>query len=173
MLHSNLQILETKTKNVLENGWWIRAQVFTCLQYKSFENTEGKGEIARNEQFLLFQQCFLLVWITFFNFHQIWNWRLQTLSVWKSQKTVVWERVQQLNYGKPITRRQILDFQTKTVCRRKFQIWRKWQKAIQTGRKHCVKRRSCSLWAISPFPTVFSKGLFHKGVKRCHCVGMG
>ena len=25
-----------------------------CLQYKSFENTVGKGEIARNEQFLLF-----------------------------------------------------------------------------------------------------------------------
>ena len=25
-----------------------------CLQYKSFENTEGKAEIASNEQFLLF-----------------------------------------------------------------------------------------------------------------------
>ena len=25
-----------------------------CLQYKSFENTVGKGEIDRNEQFLLF-----------------------------------------------------------------------------------------------------------------------
>ena len=25
---------------------------------KPFENTVGKGEIARNEQFLLFQQCF-------------------------------------------------------------------------------------------------------------------
>ena len=35
--------------------------VFTCLQYKSSENTEGKGEIARNEQFLLFPQCFLSV----------------------------------------------------------------------------------------------------------------
>ena len=29
-----------------------------CLQYKSFENTVGKGEIARYEQFLLFPQCF-------------------------------------------------------------------------------------------------------------------
>ena len=38
-----------------------RALVFTCLQYKSFENTEGKGGIARNEQFLLFPQCFLSV----------------------------------------------------------------------------------------------------------------
>ena len=33
--------------------------VFTCLLYKSFENTVGKGEIARLEQFLLFPQCFL------------------------------------------------------------------------------------------------------------------
>ena len=26
---------------------------------------------------------------------------------------------------------------------------------------------------ISPFPTVFSKGLFPRGVKGCPCVGMG
>ena len=38
---------------------------------------------------------------------------------------------------------------------------------------HCGKRRNCSLRAISPFPTVFSKGLFPKGIKRCHCVRMG
>ena len=38
--------------------------VFTCLQYKPFENTVGKGEIARNEQFLLFPQRFLLFWRT-------------------------------------------------------------------------------------------------------------
>ena len=31
-----------------------QALVFMCLQYKSFEDTAGKGEIARNEQFLLF-----------------------------------------------------------------------------------------------------------------------
>ena len=43
---------------------WLKRRkmlVFTDLQYKSFENTEGKGEIARNEQFLLFPQCFLPV----------------------------------------------------------------------------------------------------------------
>ena len=63
-------------------------------------------------------------------------------------------------------------FWIKRLCRRQFQIWRKWQKVIQTGRKHCGKRRNCSLRAISPFPTVFSKGLFPRGVKRCSCVGM-
>ena len=64
-------------------------------------------------------------------------------------------------------------FQTERVCRRQFQILRKWQKVVQTGRKPCWKRRNCSLRAVSPFPTVFSKGLFPRGVKRCHCVGMG
>ena len=32
--------------------------VFTCLQQKSFENTVGKGEIARKEQFLLSHSVF-------------------------------------------------------------------------------------------------------------------
>ena len=31
-----------------------QALVFMCLQYKSFENTVGKGEIIHNEQFFLF-----------------------------------------------------------------------------------------------------------------------
>ena len=30
------------------------------LEQTAFENIVGKGEIARNEQFLLFPQCFLL-----------------------------------------------------------------------------------------------------------------
>ena len=51
---------------------------FLCVfQDKSFKNTMGKGEIARNEQFLLFPQCFLPVWRTFCHFHKI----LKLLSV--------------------------------------------------------------------------------------------
>ena len=42
----------------------------TCLQYMSVENTVRKAEIACNEQFLLFPQCFLPVWRTFHRFHQ-------------------------------------------------------------------------------------------------------
>ena len=76
-----------------------QALVFAmCLQYKYFENTEGKGEIACNEQFLLFPQCFLPVWRTSYHFYyQIWNCCLQTLSVWNSLKFVVWERVKKKN----------------------------------------------------------------------------
>ena len=66
---------------------------YVSAVYMSFENTVGKGEIARNEQFLLFPQCFLPVWSIFWHFHEFWNYRLQTLSVWKTLKFVVWERV--------------------------------------------------------------------------------
>ena len=45
------------------------ALVFTCLQYKSLETTFGKGELVRNEQFLLFPQCFLPFWRLLCIFH--------------------------------------------------------------------------------------------------------
>ena len=48
-----------------------QALVFTCLQYMSFENTVGKGEIARKEQFLLVPQRFLPAWRTFCHFQRI------------------------------------------------------------------------------------------------------
>ena len=70
-----------------------QALVFTCLHNNSFENTVGKEEIARNEQFLLFPQCFLLVCRTFCHLHQVQNCRLQILSVWKSLEFVVWKKV--------------------------------------------------------------------------------
>ena len=107
------------------------------------ENFVRKGEIACYKQFLLFSQCFL-------------------------QNAVLC--VNGLTHYQTTNFRL---FRTKKVCRRQFHIWRKWQKVIQMGRKHCGKRRNCLLRAISPFPTVFSKGLFPKGVKRCRRVGMG
>ena len=40
---------------------FLKQAVFMCLLFKSFENTVEKEEIASNEQFFLFPQCFLLV----------------------------------------------------------------------------------------------------------------
>ena len=54
------------------------------------------------EQFLLFPQCFLTLWRTFCHFHQIQNCPLQTLSIWKSLKFVVWERVNPLTHNPKI-----------------------------------------------------------------------
>ena len=52
-----------------------QAQLFMCLQFKSFENTEEKGEIARNELFLLvfyafgkLSAIFIKFGIVFFHF---------------------------------------------------------------------------------------------------------
>ena len=41
------------------------------------------------------------------------------------------------------------------------------------GRKHCGKRRNCSLRAISPFPAVFLKDLYCRHVKTRACLGKG
>ena len=68
--------------------------VFTCLQYKSFENTVGKGEIAHNKKFLLFPHCFLPVWRTFCHFHQML--KLSSANYINFLNYVIWERVDPL-----------------------------------------------------------------------------
>ena len=57
---------------------------------KPFENTVEKGKIARNEQFVLFSQCFSTRLDNLLPFSWNLKFRLQTLSVWKSLKFVVW-----------------------------------------------------------------------------------
>ena len=64
-------------------------------------------------------------------------------------------------------------FQTERVCRRQLWIWWKWQEVLWTVRKHCGKRRNCSLQAISPFSTVFSKDLYCRHVKTRAFLGKG
>ena len=163
---------------------------------KVFWKPWEKEELLETSNSSLFPPCFLPFWRTSCHFHQIYNCRLQTLSVWKSPNlsfgkglrwkilmhnqcrrwmndTVEWKLI--LWTLKLLTHYQMTNFrlfQTERVCRQQFQICQKWQKVIQTGRKHCGKRRNCSLWAISPFPTVFSKGLFPRGIRSCHYVGM-
>ena len=53
--------------NLFPNKPWFIC--FTCLQCKFSENTMEKGEISRYEQFLLFPQFILPIWITFYHFH--------------------------------------------------------------------------------------------------------
>ena len=63
--------------------------------------------------------------------------------------------------------------QTESFCRRQFQIRQKWKRVLQTGRKHCWESKNCSLRAISPLPTVFSRGLYCGHVKTRACLGKG
>ena len=60
---------------------------------QSFENALGEGEIARNEQFLLFPHCFLSFCRTFRHLHEKKDCSLQTPLDFKSPKFVVPERV--------------------------------------------------------------------------------
>ena len=87
----HLSMLSWSSFNPFPNRPWFLRVCSTGL----LKNTVGKGEIARNEQFLLFPQCFLPFWRTLCHFHEVWNCRLQTLSIWKSLKFVIWERVKQ------------------------------------------------------------------------------
>ena len=52
-------------------GWYRMCGVLAKGGSGQIENTVGKEEIARNEQFLLFQLCFLPVWVAFYHFRQI------------------------------------------------------------------------------------------------------
>ena len=63
-------------------------------------------------------------------------------------------------------------FQTERVADDKFKFHENGQK-LRKSRKYCGKRRNCSLRAISPFPTVFSKELYCKHVKTRACLGKG
>ena len=45
--------------------------ILTHQRLTAFENIVGKGEIARNEQFLFFRQCFLLKQLIVFPFVHI------------------------------------------------------------------------------------------------------
>ena len=153
-----------------------------------------KGEIVRQEQFFLFPHCFKKI-CTPDMWKQAFVWERVKFNIFRdckqnmaqNDKVCVWrgrylwlenERVVHQDFptifSKPfvfriLTLYQTTNFrliQTERVCRRQFQIWRKWKKVIQTGRKHCGKRRFS-------FSHSVSKGLFPRGVKRCYCVGMG
>ena len=76
--------------------------------------------------------------------------------------------------AKPFLKQQLLDSSNlKEFADDNFKLHEKWQKVLQKGRKHCGKRRNCSLRAISPFPTVFSNDLYCRHVKTRACLGKG
>ena len=59
-------LLRSAFKPFPNKPWFSRVYSTSLLK-----NTVGKGEIARNEQFLLFPLCFLSGWRTSCHFHQI------------------------------------------------------------------------------------------------------
>ena len=48
-------------------------------------------------------------------------------------------------------------------------LWANGHAIVWLSRKYCGKRRNCSLWAISPFPTMFSKAVWYWCFKMSIC----
>ena len=125
----------------------------------------GKGEIARNGQFLLFPQCFLPVLRTFCCFHQILNCVLLSLWVWKSLKFVVWERVKK-NFARKGEKwwipaftpmQYFLSYKIQIPPFTLYHTIPTFNHHEKEGLwKHCGKRRKCWWPAFSPFPAMFS-----------------
>ena len=62
-------------------------------------------------------------------------------------------------------------FRTESVCRRQFQIWRKWQKTIQTGRKHCGEKEKLLVTSNFSFSQSVFKRLVSKGRQKVSLYG--
>ena len=145
------------------------------LGKKPFENTVGKGEIARNEQFLLypvfftFLQNFLLFSSNLkflsadcFNLDQSKICRLEmdellyTISwLWGTCLLTFYLLCQFFGSSNSPANKDIMS-----------KIWTIGNTIFWLSRKHCGKRRNCSLQAISSFPTMFSNAVC------CSCVKM-
>jgi hypothetical protein len=67
---------------------------FLCVCSTSLLKTQWEKEkLLVTSNFSFSHSVFYLFWKHLYHFQQIWNCRLQTLSVWKRLKLVVWERV--------------------------------------------------------------------------------
>ena len=72
-----------------------------------------------------------------------------------------------------LTLSQTINFrllQTGKLCRRQFQTCLRWQEVLQEDRKHWEKEKLL-VTSISPFPTVFSNGLYWRHLKTRACLG--
>ena len=66
----------------------------------------------------------------------------------------------------PFPHRQLLDTsKLKAFADDNSRFNENGRKFFKRLKKHCGKRRNCSLRAISPFPTLFSNGLYGRHVK--------
>ena len=89
---------------------FLYSQSFSLVWVMILETFQPFPKQALVTSNLSLSQCFLSVWRTSFHFHQILNCDMQTLSVWKSVKFVVWERVKQETCKKPLNTAHCLQY---------------------------------------------------------------
>ena len=123
----------------------------TCLQLQAVGQPSLQWHL---HVFIFFPSIF---WVTFILIPE-------NALIWTGQKLksfkLVWDKI--LSFSKELTHYQTANFrlfQTERVCRWQFQIWRKWHKVIQKGRKRCGKRRN-RYEQFLLFPQCFQKACF-------------
>ena len=163
----------------------------THQQQTAFENIVGKGEIARNEQFLLFPQCFLFTQVMVSPFVHIFNIislfaaefeklkigitgkGLKDFSLRSSEVRFIWYRVRRVENF--ITLSQTTNFRlfkTERVCERQFFNYMQMVDSSPQGVENiCGKRRNCLLQASSSFPEVFPDDFYCRHLKIRACLG--
>ena len=118
----------------------------------------GKGEIAGNEQFLLFPpQCFLLDQIIVSPFVDIFDIISLFAAELEDPKIGIWGKG--LIAINPLPNNDFFWLvQIESICRQQKNFDFKTEIHFGVGRKHCGKRRKCWLPAFSPFPrSVFNR----------------
>ena len=153
-----------------------RYSFLTHQQQTAFENIVGKEEIARNEQFLLFPECFLLnqkIVSSFVNIYDIMSLFAAELegpiiSIWGKWFRYwsimgQWTRIFSDQVWIPLE--QLVSQQCVCVNFRVLKNCCLWK-----DRKYGRNRRKYWLPLFSPFPKIFSKGLSFRVVKTRDCV---
>ena len=118
------------------------------LDLSNEENVVVNVEFAGLQHFLLLSQCF----------HKASFETLKLGGVWYAINSLPDDKI--LTFSK---RKALADVN--------FNETQMMQFFFDRGSKHCGERRKCWLLAFSPFPTMFSKGLFFRIVKTRDCLG--
>ena len=137
--------------------------LFMTLINKALENMVGKGENAGNHHFLPFLLCYLTYQKKNSSsepplncFLQIWT----GLKFYCFGKSLKWNSTCMWSFN-PLPDMPILvSFNLVANKDMTAKVWTNGDSVICLSRKHCGKRRNCSLRAISPFPTMFSKAVY-------------
>ena len=116
---------------------------FTCLQYKPFENTVGKGEIALTSNFSFPHSVF---------------YPFAELLPFSSNLKLSSANSNSLPNNKILDFSKLKDFEDDNF-EDNFKFIENGETISKRHLKHCRKRRNCSSRAIPPFPTVFTTDL--------------
>ena len=121
------------------------------------------------KQFLLFPQCFVPLWRTFCLFYPIWIYRLQSFSVCKSLKFIVWERVktQEGTFLTTVSKSQMwfmVSYNVFVILTFKIFLNSAWLKIV------CAHRQS--VWVMN-FLTVFENWWIHSLHRPAFCHDFG